>query len=154
MSQLSVLDVPGLVCVKSQRHADSQLRRDSYQFTADATSTTVEALPSVVSEVCELMFFDAEHPQISDPGAYINLVRSPDGLLAQSANHGWSSSWIPITHEEAARYLRLCMPFNTPPSKHCVIIWEPSNWRMRRSISRWRWASLRRTLNKRLKGAV
>jgi hypothetical protein len=134
--------------------AGIEVAEHSYQFTPDAGYDTIRALIACITDVRELTFFDAEHPQLSDPGAYVHVVRPPGGLLAQCGNHGWSSSWIPIGQDEAERYLHLCIPFHTGPDAEQITFSEPSNWQRRRSVSKWRSASFRRYLNKRLKGAA
>ena len=164
MSELPISNVRGLLHVASRELAHSDVDQHSYQFSSEANYETVRAILSCVSDLRELTFFDAEHPQFSDPGAYISVVRStavtpgppggPEGLLAQRGNHGWSSSWIPVTEPEAERYLLLCIPFNMASSAEHITLTEPSNWRSRRSVSRWRWNSFRRYLNKRLAPAV
>ena len=164
MSEPPLTNVPGLVHVESGKLAYVDADRHSYQFSTDANYETVRAILSCISDQRELTFFDAEHPQFSDPGAYISVVRSTsvtraapapaDGLLAQRSNHGWSSSWILITEDEAERYLLLCIPFHTAPGGERITFTEPSNWRRRRSVSRWRWTLFRRYLNKRLAPAV
>jgi hypothetical protein len=164
MHEPPITNVPGLVHVASGKLAFSDVDRHSYQFGADANYETVRAILSCVSDRRELTFFDAEHPQLSDRGAYISVIRStavtrpppagPDGLLAQRSNHGWSGSWIPVTEDEVERYLLLCIPFHTASSAEHVTFTEPSNWQSRRSLSRWRWNSFRRYLNKRLAPAV
>ena len=164
MSEPPLRNVPGLVHVASGKLAYIDVDRHSYEFGTDANYETVRAILNCVSDQRELTFFDAEHPQLSDPGAYISVVRStavtrpppagPDGLLAQRGNHGWSSSWIPVTESEAERYLLLCIPFHTASSAEQITFTEPSNWRRRRSVSRWRWNSFRRYLNKRLAAGV
>ena len=154
MSEPPIGNVPGLIHVASRRLAGTDVDQHSYHLNADADSETVRLLLACTTDLRELTFFDATHPQLSDPGAYVHLVRSPDGLLAQCGNHGWSSSWIPIEQAEAERYLRLCIRFHIPPDAEQITFTEPSNWRTRRSVSRWRWASFRRYLKKRLKSAA
>ena len=154
MSESPLTDLHGLVHIASRKLTGIDVDQHCFQFTAGANQDTVRALLASISDVRELTFFDAEHPQLSDPGAYISLVRSSEGLLAQRANHGWSSAWIPIAQDEAVRYLQLCMTFHTQPSSEQLTFTEPSNWRRRRSVSKWRWSSFRRYLNKRLARAV
>jgi hypothetical protein len=164
MSEPPITNVPGLVLVASGKAAGSDVDSHSYKFGTDANHETVRAILSCVSERRELTFFDAEHPQFSEPGAYISVIRStavtrpapagPDGLLAQRSNHGWSGSWIPVTDDEVEQYLFLCIPFHTASTAEHITFTEPSNWGTRRSISRWRWNSFRRYLKKRLAPAV
>lgn len=154
MSEPPIAKLPGLAYVASRKLPDVDAYQHCYQFTIDADDETVRGLLACISDVRELTFFDPEHPQLTDAGAYISMVHSPEGFLAQAANHGWSSSWVPIEHEEAERYVRLCVPFHIQPQSEQIVFTEPSNWRRRRSVSRSRWAPLRRYLNKRLAGAV
>jgi hypothetical protein len=154
MSEPPLTNRYGLVHIASHKLVGIDVDQHGYQFTPHADQDTVRVLLACISDVRELTFFDAEHPQLSDPGAYISIVRSSEGLLAQCANHGWSSPWIPIAQDEAVRYLHLCMPFHTPPSSEQLTFTEPSNWRRRRSVSKWRWSLFRRYLNKRLARAV
>ena len=146
-----LIDVLGVTLLQSRALPGIHVVQHEYRFTAEADGETVSAVLSCVSGDRELTFFDAEHPQLSDPGAYISLVRSPDGLLAQSGNHGWPSRWIPITEQEAQRYLQACIPYNCGFESELLTFSQPSNWRKRRSVSRSRWNSFRRYLNKRLK---
>lgn len=150
MSGSPITGIIGLVSVASRTLPGIDVHQHSYQFTGDATDITVRALLAGVSEARELTFFDPGHPQRTEPGAFISLVRSPEGLLAQAANHGWSSSWVPIGQDEAERYLQLCMPFHTQPQSEQLVFTEPSNWRQRGSVSKKMSGSFRSFLAERL----
>lgn len=72
------------------------------------SSEDTQRLPGMLSALLEavpiglnLRFFDHFHPQFSDPGAYIHIVKKPEGFVAMKGNHGWSSRWQAITAREA-----------------------------------------------------
>ena len=48
----------------------------------------------------QLEFYAADHPSVSDPGAYIWVQRQDDKLLRKAANHGWSTDWTAVTLPE------------------------------------------------------
>jgi hypothetical protein len=141
-----------LVYVTSRTLQDGAVDTQYYHFTTDADEATVRAVLAPVSERCELTFFDAQHPQVTDPGAYIHVVHMVNRWIAQCGNTGWSSSWVPVTEDQATRYLLLCIPFHSPPNAQYVTLTEPSNWRQRGQVSTWRWNSFRRYLKRRLAG--
>jgi hypothetical protein len=55
---------------------------------------------------CELNYFDPNYPQISDPGAYVSVVKHGEGLAMFRGNHGWSSGWELQTADVIAELLR------------------------------------------------
>lgn len=146
-----LVNVSGVVFLESRTLPGIEVEQHYYQFTGEADRDTVLAVLVRVSADRDLIFYDAEHPQLTEPGAHITLVRSPDGLLAKSGGHGWSSRWVPITDQEAERYLESCIPYNSEPASERLTFSQPSNWRRLGSVSRSRWNSFRRYLNKRLK---
>ena len=82
------------------------------QLTSEFSLIEAEALVDLVDDDLRLLFFDAEHPQRSDPGLYCYLQRVDGELYAQGANHGWSYPWLRITDSSAARWLWLCTHYN------------------------------------------
>ncbi|MDV6374442.1 hypothetical protein [Deinococcus arenicola] len=54
------------------------------------------ALLGAVQPGQELAFYAADHPSVSDPGAYIRVQCHGQILLRQAANHGWSSDWLRV----------------------------------------------------------
>lgn len=85
MPKPPIAEVAGLVYVTSRAFSDIGVEHHYYTFAPDATMDAVHALLNAVSDVRELMFFDAEHPQISDPGAYIHAERGPTGVCSWRA---------------------------------------------------------------------
>ena len=143
--------VPGITHVGSHTTPGSVLVQHSYKFEATADDKTVVRLLREVTEKRDLTFFDADHPRLSDPGAYITLVRSGRQLLAMRGNHGWSSSWIAISDEEAARYLTMCIPFNGPSADESVTTFEPIDPLKRAGVDRSLKSDFRAFLDARLK---
>ena len=69
--------------------------------TAQPIQTDVTWTPAQCARLLErlrpgqqLAFYAADHPSVSDPGAYIWVQRESGGtLLRKAANHGWSTDW-------------------------------------------------------------
>lgn len=53
----------------------------------------------------ELHFFDYFHPQWSDPGAYVTVVKYNNKYLYKIGNHGWGSNWHFIDIHRLSRYI-------------------------------------------------
>ncbi|MFV0393147.1 MAG: hypothetical protein ACK5LC_01940 [Coprobacillaceae bacterium] len=69
------------------------------------TKKTIKKLLEVFDEGYHIRFFDYFHKQISDPGAYINVVKDNDSFLFHKGNHGWSSEWITISTNNLVTYI-------------------------------------------------
>jgi hypothetical protein len=89
-------------------------------FTPDADAQTIDALLLAIGPRSGLQFFDylyhGEPPpreQPMDEGAIVCVWRDERGaLFATCGNHGWSSKWTPVTHEQLATFLAGCMDSN------------------------------------------
>jgi hypothetical protein len=143
-------NVPGLEHAETHRHPDVG-DQHFYRFTREADITTVRALLACIRDMRALMFFDAEHPTISDFAAYIFMLRVPGGFLVQSANHGWSSDWVPVTRAQAQRYVRLCIPQDTGSKDEQISFYELREPFKDRQIDRSRKSPFGQYLNERLK---
>ena len=61
-------------------------------------------------------FFDYFHPQLSDPGAYVSIMKTSENTLCYKlGNHGWQSDINSITYERAKRYLLKNIEYNKSP---------------------------------------
>jgi hypothetical protein len=108
------MNIRSIVGLGGFRDSDtSGIKLSYFAFSQEANDHTCAQLVECVSEQDALWFFDRSHPQLSDSGAFISARRDGDQLLAMRGNHGWSSHWIPITHEELVLYLRDCIAENS-----------------------------------------
>jgi hypothetical protein len=140
----------GLEHTETRVLEDIQVETRYYRFTSGANRQTVRALLGCVHGTRQLMFFDDQHPSISDSGAFIFVIHPADEWLAQSANHGWSTDWAPVSLIEAQRYMQACIPCNSGTSRSYIAISNRDNPFYNRKIDRSRRSPLRKYLDKRL----
>lgn len=102
-------------------------QRIKFLFNDSVQRKHVWQLFSFLSERGSIFFYDAEHKQISDPGAYVTIERVPGEaavdleFIARYANHGWSSDWFPISRREAVEYLWMCHEANSTERTHNML---------------------------------
>ncbi|MTI38415.1 hypothetical protein E1140_02805 [Fulvivirga lutimaris] len=58
-----------------------------------------------LSRVNQLFFFDHFFPQISDPGAYVDIQKYRDKLIYRLGNHGWRTDWKILNKYNAIRFV-------------------------------------------------
>jgi hypothetical protein len=63
----------------------------------------------------EVSFHDEVYPSSSEPGAYVTFRRYNDQYIIHRGNHGWSTSWEPVTVESLVGYLSTCSKYNRGP---------------------------------------
>ena len=95
-----------------------------FQATPQAGLATAEALVRLVEGSRRLVFFDAAHPRVSEPGVYVIFRETPDGIAVSIGNHGWSEGWLPLSVERATRYLALCLVFHGEESSERIELYE------------------------------
>lgn len=143
--------IPG-VTLRETRQLWLELAVREYVVDSEFDAKDVPQLLRAVTESDELTFFDSKHPQLSDPGAFIALIREGTPLLIKHGNHGWSSAWIRTTEADASRYLALCLSdLSTPESRRFSVI-GPIRPEHRGRRAWWPWPALRRHLKRRLAG--
>lgn len=71
-----------------------------------------------MNEYNSFHFFDYYHPQLSDPGAYVTLMKTVENNLCYKlGNHGWESDVNSITYERAKRYIFKNIEYNKSPEQ-------------------------------------
>jgi len=107
---VTVRDIPGIKVIKGSLFA----------FTPTATPDTAQALVSNVGDGMRLWFYDERYDSPSDPGAFVNLVRSGGELRAKWENHGWSTDWVSLAFDEATAYLWSCRNDNACDKSNAI----------------------------------
>lgn len=65
-----------------------------------------------------LHFYDFFHPQLSDPGAYVTMIKTIEGSICYKlGNHGWQSDINSISYERAIRYMLKNIEYNKSPEQ-------------------------------------
>jgi len=151
MRLLEMESIRGLEHAETRVHSAINVEQHLYRFTPDADRKTVNELLKCVHGLRELMFFDIDHPSISDSGAFIFVVRLASEWLIRGANRGWTTDWVPIARLELQRYLYSCIPSNSGTGRSYIEVSENENRFRSGKVDRSRRARLRRYLDKRLK---
>lgn len=127
MSIPELQSVPGLHFLKTEELLGVE---NLYWVAPDADIETIRALLRCVTPTRDILFVDEGPPHLSgDPDAefFVLIVGHEDGLLAQRGTHRWASDWIPITAEEAERYMELCLLHSVSANSKEIRFKEPSN---------------------------
>ena len=103
-------DVFTIAGVHPRAHAYRAASTDAIllALSQEFSQASAAALVAAIEDDSRLLFFDAEHPQRSDPGLFVSLQRRDGALFVKGANHGWSYPWVPIAEPDAVRWLWLC----------------------------------------------
>ncbi len=143
-------DIPGLHYLRTEKLFTVE---HTYWVAPDADMETVRALLRCVTPTRDLLFVDEGPPHLQgDPEAefFILFVGHSDGLLAQRGTHRWTSDWIPVSTEEAERYLEMCVLFGVRQHAREVRFSEPADPFRRGKINPAPDSGFRLYLNRRL----
>ncbi|MCP4139692.1 MAG: hypothetical protein GY755_05280 [Chloroflexi bacterium] len=81
-------------------------------FSDDTNHKTFMRLLAELPPETMFMFYDAEYPSPSDPGAFIKVKRNGNEYLMERTNHGWANGWESISFENLTAYLSKCQKYN------------------------------------------
>jgi len=142
--------IQGLEIASERAGSADPHRGASDRLVGAATPEVCEWLLARVTRTTSLVVFDPEYPSRSDPGAFAQIARGPDGLVANLANYGWSTSFAPISASEAVKLVRVCAEYSREPMSEPLRLGPrvDPGWGAR--VSPWPWAAFRRYLVRRL----
>lgn len=84
----------------------------------DSDNDLISRILENIDEYNSFHFFDYYHPQITDPGAYVTLMKTVgNNLCYKMGNHGWESEINSITYERAKRYILKNIEYNKSPKQ-------------------------------------
>jgi hypothetical protein len=113
------LDIPGLTGDETSV-GDKVLE---FVFNGDANEQTIMRLVSELPPDIVFMFYDADYPSPSDPGAFVSVRRDNDQYRIERSNHGWQKKSEPISAEKLVGYLSKCTKHNMGPDSMRRMRW-------------------------------
>lgn len=115
----------GIIFGKYKSKVEIYNKRDAgscYIVSFSVLESTVELVLNILNNIQEdisLNFYDFFHPELSDPGAYVTMMKTIEGNLCyQLGNHGWQSNINSITFERAVRYILKNIEYNKSPAQN------------------------------------
>ncbi len=75
---------------------------------ADAPSAaSIQKLLEWLPVKWKLGFYDKFYPSMTDPGAYVSVLRKEEVFIYKLGNHGWSSDWLKQSRELIAAWMHM-----------------------------------------------
>ncbi len=115
------LNIPGVLLYRKSSYSRHLVLHP------DTARSSVALLVADLPPDSSLSFYDRHFPSPSDPGAYVSFRRSGSGYEVMKGNHGWSSGWEPIEHEDLIEYFWASKAFNLGADPD-EVMWLDKNW--------------------------